>query len=85
MKATEDSCTEWFGKQVKPAYVGVYQVKPDMMTFGPLYRYWDGANWYLGNSSPRTARRDVKIKTLHNLLQWRGLKYKPKHYGSAKR
>lgn len=84
MKVTEDSCTEWFDSQIKPAYVGVYQVKPIGMHFAPLYRYWDGANWYLGNSSPRTAKTGIKIHTKHN-LPWRGLKYKPKHYGSAKR
>ena len=85
MKVTEDSCTKWFPAHVKPAYVGVYQVKSCMMTFAPLYRYWDGANWYLGDNSPRRAGRHTKITTKHNLLQWRGLKYKPKHYGSAKR
>jgi len=80
MKVAESCVTNWFGPSVNPAYVGVYQMKAKDAT--PLYRYWDGMHWYLGNVTPRKAKYGaiIKVNTGHNLLPWRGLKYKPKRY-----
>ena len=88
MKVTEDSVTQWFPSTVKPVHVGVYQIYARSIGHELLYRYWDGNNWYFGNTSPRKAatKEGVRLVVTDSfLLPWRGLKYKPKNYGPTKR
>jgi hypothetical protein len=61
MKVAESCVTNWFGPSVNPAYVGVYQMK---VPGAPLYRYWDGMHWYLGNVTPRKAKNGAIIKVI---------------------
>ncbi len=66
-KIWEDQKTNWFDKDVKPAYNGQYEVLVEGAVWphsGPRMADWDGKNW-------KTGILTVKI------TQWRGLNFNP--------
>lgn len=81
MKAVKDKFTEWFDAGIKPTYAGVYEMN-DVCRLHPLYRYWNGQDWYYGGNSVAFAVswRNNRVERVGVLsaLPWRGLKEKPK-------
>jgi hypothetical protein len=73
--------TEWFLKETKPAYVGIYQVRPFGAEYPDRYSHWDGRKWSYFHESPNeviASKYDQKDAPKHNLMfDWRGLAVKP--------
>ncbi|CAK1304665.1 putative bacteriophage protein [Burkholderia pseudomallei] len=67
MKITDDMLTEWFPKNIKPVYIGLYQrYYGDDLTEIP--DYWDGSLWWI-------CTEDGNIVTQSGFsLPWRGIK-----------
>lgn len=61
------SVTEWYEAGQLPARSGVYDV-------GTEFRYFDGANWYVGAGTPNEAMRFFQVLGERTTaLPWRGL------------
>lgn len=59
--------TEWYEADQQPARSGVYDV-------GTEFRYFDGANWYVGAGTPNEAMRFFQVLGERTTaLPWRGL------------
>ena len=60
--------TPWYPALINPVRKGVY----DVSIATPWYRYWDGANWHWGASTPDEAFRNKRHPVIDR-AQWRGL------------
>ena len=70
--------TPWFGGNVKPVHVGVYQKKLKG-TDGPVFAYWDGSRWsaFVGpRDTPDDAMKLRNSLSAYQDVPWRGLMQK---------
>lgn len=69
--------TPWFSRGARPSRIGFYEVRNSYRTHwrhaltGYPTRYWDGANWRVGEGDR------ISIFGKHDSHQWRGLVDKP--------
>lgn len=70
--------TEWFGPEIKPTRIGVYETSDTDHTRGGLYQYWTGKRWATFNFTPFQAYQDRRYKSNYQNRQWRGLAKVPK-------
>ncbi len=65
--------TEWFPPEVKPAFVGCYEI------YSPgLFALWDGEKWLACHTSFKKASGETK-PSVHADEQWRGMKTDQSH------
>jgi len=57
--------TGWFPKKIKPAYLGMYEIKTESWPFAQFGR-WDGKKWYVRDVDINEYDIEVKID------EWRG-------------
>jgi len=67
MSEVQYETTDWFNKEIKPVYEGIYEVKVRSWPF-PHKAYWNGTEWreYFG---PEDDIVGTKLK----IIEWRGL------------
>lgn len=70
--------TQWFGPDIKPMRVGVYETSDTGQPTGGGYQYWTGKRWAIFNFTPQDAYRDRRYKSNYQNRHWRGLAEEPK-------
>jgi hypothetical protein len=74
-----ETVTQWFGGDVEPEHIGVYQRdysgEEDETVF--FYSMWDGTVWLCGFESLEQATL-ARIPSAFQWEPWRGLAEKPK-------
>lgn len=72
--------TQWFGPEIKPVRIGVYQTRHDareLLSY-PSYQHWNGEWWGFYGNTLEIASRDGKSKSSFQYPEWRGLAEEPK-------
>lgn len=71
----EQELTEWFPEDVKPNFIGVYEVKPLYKGESGTYAYWAGEGWLPYHCSVYDAyeNRNYDPLSRHQDKVWRGL------------
>lgn len=70
--------TEWYPDHVRPAYIGVYEVRIKMQYPKTAYQYWTGQYWGLVRPTPASAMLGKSRQSLYQPSpRWRGLAQKP--------
>lgn len=70
--------TEWFGPEVKPTIIGVYQVDDEDGMNGDWFAFWDGHSFRHRNETAKEAYEYRSFRTCcEPLVKWRGLAEKP--------
>lgn len=76
---TVSALTPWFPRSVKPARVGVYEIRGARFS-GRNYRRWNGLGWGGTYAAPsKLAQTDTGTLYLHgqDMTGWRGLTSDP--------
>lgn len=63
--------TDWYGHDVKPVHVGVYE-RDIIGLEGPHYSYWDGKTWSAFMQTIAEAFSLKHVPSLYQQYQWRG-------------
>jgi hypothetical protein len=67
--------TPWFGGEVKPEYVGVYERQ---IYNSVKYALWNGRYWCSYTATADDAMRHSHVSSDYQYAKWRGLASNPK-------